>query len=444
MLNWEGILNHELSSGSTGACFGFAFKFPTFDRIKTKQKTMEKFTGIIGVVVLLGAAYLLSNNRSKIDFKLVFWGLALQLGFALFILKTPIGLPFFEFFDTAIKKLLSFSDKGGDFLFASFITNQVETPLINFAVRVLPTIIFFSALIAVLYHLGVMQFVVKGIAKLVQKTMGTSGSETLSVVASIFVGQTEAPLLVRPFVKGMTKSEIMTIMVGGFATVAGGVMAIYVAMLKDIPGIAGHLMAASIMSAPAAIVIAKIMYPETEESETKGTLKVNVEKTADNVMEALGDGAIDGLKLAANIAAMLIAFVAMIAMIDWLLEFANTSLAEIFGFIFRPLAWCMGAPWNEADTLGTLLGEKIVLTELIAYKDLSDIRAAGELSDRTAIIASYALCGFANFASIGIQMGGIGGIAPTRKKDISKIALKAMIGGAIASWITASIAGILI
>ncbi len=405
---------------------------------------MERFTGIIGVLVLLGIAYLLSNNRSKIDYKLVVWGLGLQMVFALFILKTPIGLPFFEFFDMLIKKLLSFSDMGGDFLFASFVTGNVEAPLINFAVRVLPTIIFFSALISVLYHLGVMQFIVKGIAKVVQKTMGTSGSETLSVVGSIFVGQTEAPLLVKPFVKGMTKSEIMTIMVGGFATVAGGVMAIYVAMLTDIPGIAGHLMAASIMSAPAAIVVAKILYPETEVSETKGSLTVNVEKTADNAMEALGDGATDGLKLAANIGAMLIAFVAMVAMIDGLLGFANTSLAELFGFIFRPLAWCMGAPWEEAGTLGTLLGEKIVLTELIAYKDLSELRVAGEISDRTSIIASYALCGFANFASIGIQMGGIGGIAPSRKKDISQIALKAMIGGALASWITASIAGMLI
>ena len=405
---------------------------------------MERFTGIIGVFVLLGIAWLLSNNRSKIDYKLVMWGLGLQMVFALFILKTPIGLPFFEFFDMLVKKLLSFSDIGGDFLFASFVTEKVEVPLINFAVRVLPTIIFFSALIAVLYHIGIMQVIVKGISKVVQKTMGTSGSETLSVVGSIFVGQTEAPLLVKPFIKSMTNSELMTIMVGGFATVAGGVMAIYVAMLSDIPGIAGHLMAASIMSAPAAIVVAKILYPETEVSQTKGTLTINVEKTADNAMEALGDGATDGLKLAANIGAMLIAFVAMVAMIDGLLSFGNTSLAEIFGFIFRPLAWCMGAPWEEAGTLGTLLGEKIVLTELIAYKDLSKLRLAGEISDRTSIIASYALCGFANFASIGIQMGGIGGIAPERKKDISKIAVKAMIGGAIASWITASIAGMLI
>ncbi len=405
---------------------------------------MERFIGILGVVLLLGIAFLMSNNRKAINYRLVAWGLGLQLTFALFILKTPIGLPFFTFFDSLIKKLLAFSDKGGDFLFASFVSGQVEAPIINFAVRVLPTVIFFSSLIAVLYHLGIMQFVVKWIAKIVQKTMGTSGSETLSVVGSIFVGQTEAPLLVRPYVKGMTRSELITVMIGGFATVAGGVMAIYVKMLGDIPGIAGHLMAASIMSAPAAIVIAKIIFPETEESETKGTLSVHVEKTADNAMEAMGDGATDGLKLAANIGAMLIAVVAMVAMFDGLLSFANTSLAELLGFLFRPLAFCMGAPWEEAGTLGTLLGEKIVLTELIAYKDLSEIRQLGTLSDRTAIIASYALCGFANFASIGIQMGGIGGIAPSRKKDIAKLAMKAMIGGALASWITASIAGILI
>jgi len=405
---------------------------------------MERFTGVLGIVVLLAVAFLMSNNRKRIDYRLVLWGLGLQMAFALFILKTPIGLPFFEFFDMLIKKLLAFSDKGGDFLFASFVTGQVETPLINFAVRVLPTVIFFSALMAVLYHSGIMQFIVRLIARVVQKTMGTSGSETLSVVGSIFVGQTEAPLLVKPFVRGMTQSELITVMIGGFATVAGGVMALYVKMLEDIPGIAGHLMAASIMSAPAAIVVAKIIFPETAESETKGTLQVDIEKPADNIMEALGDGATDGMKLAANIGAMLIAIVAMVAMVDGILSFANTSLAEILGWLFKPLAFCMGAPWSEAGTLGTLLGEKIVLTELLAYKDLSDIRKMGELSDRTAIIASYALCGFANFASIGIQMGGIGGIAPERKKDIAKLAFKAMIGGALASWITASIAGILI
>ncbi|MDO6802256.1 nucleoside transporter C-terminal domain-containing protein [Wenyingzhuangia sp. 1_MG-2023] len=405
---------------------------------------MEHYIGVIGILFLLLVAYLLSNNRLAISIKTILWGLGLQLAFALLILKTRVGLPFFKFFDSSIKKLLEYADKGGDFLFSSFITGQVEAPIINFAVRVLPTIVFFSALMAFFYHIGIMQWIVKLIAKVFQKTMKTSGSETLSVVGSIFVGQTEAPLLVKPYVKNMTKSELMTIMVGGFATVAGGVMAIYVKMLHQIPNIAGHLMAASIMSAPAAIVVAKIMYPETQKSETEGTLNTNIEKTANNSIEAIGDGAIDGLKLAANIAAMLIAIVGMVALINGMLHFINTSLSEIFGYMFQPLAFLMGIPWSESHVFGTLLGEKIVLTELIAYKDLAILRSNNEISDRSATIASYALCGFANFASIGIQMGGISAIAPNRKKDISKLVLKAMVGGAIASWITACLAGLIL
>lgn len=405
---------------------------------------MFRFIAVIGIVFLLGVAFLLSNNRKKINYPLIIKGLILQIGFALLILKTPVGLPFFKFFDTGIKKLLSFADKGGDFLFASFISGEVESPIINFAVRVLPTIIFFSALMAMLYHIGIMQIVVKAISKVVQKILGTSGSETLSVVGSIFVGQTEAPLLVKPYVKNMTRSELLTVMVGGFATVAGGVMAIYVKMLDNIPNIAGHLMAASIMSAPAALIIAKIIFPETEDSETKG--KVSFQKTNKdgNVVEALADGAVDGLKLAMNIAAMLIAIVGMIAMVDGLLSLVNTSLSEIFGFFFKPLAFIMGIPWHEAGAFGTLLGEKIALTELIAYKDLGVMKEAGQLSERTAQIASYALCGFANFASIGIQIGGISGIAPNRKKDVAKLAMKAMIGGALASWITACLASLIL
>jgi CNT family concentrative nucleoside transporter len=295
-----------------------------------------------------------------------------------------------------------------------------------------------------MYYLGILQKIVKAIAYVMQKTMGTSGSETLSVAGSIFVGQTEAPLLVKPFIKGMTKSELMTIMIAGFATVAGGVMAIYVKMLSDLPNIAGHLMAASIMNAPAAIIIAKIMYPETEESETMDSLSINVETNAGNLVEAVGDGAIDGLKLAANIGAMLIAVVAIVAMVDGALSYAGTSLSEILGSALKPLAWTMGVPWNEAGIVGGLLGEKIVLTELIAYSNLQEIILADGLTERSAIISSYALCGFANFASIGIQLGGIGGIAPERKKDIAKLATKAMIGGAIATNLTACIAGILL
>ena len=405
---------------------------------------MERLIGILGIIVLLGIALAMSNNRNSIPWRLVAWGLGLQLLFAIFILKTPMGQPFFGAVDTVFKKLLSFSDAGSDFLFKSFSTGVVEAPLMNFAFRILPTLIFFSSLITVFYHLGIMQFIVKWIARAMQKTMGTSGSETLSVSANIFVGQTEAPLMVRPFVSKMTKSELMAMMVGGFATVAGGVMAIYVKMLEDIPGIAGHMMAASIMSAPAALVIAKIIYPETESSETMGELNITLEKKDGNVMEALSRGATDGMKLAANVGAMLVAFVAMIALVNAILGLIDLSLQQILGWIFSPLAWTMGVPWSDAGTIGTLMGEKLVLTELIAYGDLAELRSTNSISDRSAIIASYALCGFANFASVGIQLGGIGGIAPERRKDLSKLAMKAMIGGALASWLTATLAGILI
>ena len=401
--------------------------------------------GILGIFVLLGIAYILSNNKSKIDFKLVSWGLVIQFLFALLILKSPIGKPVFSYLDKIITKLISFSDAGGDFLFKSFVPDVgFHVGLINFAFRALPTIVFFSGLMAVMYHLGIIQFVVKWIAKGMQKTMGTSGSETLSVSANIFVGQTEAPLMVRPFISKMTKSELMSVMTGGFATAAGGVLALYVIWLKDIPGIAGHLLAASVMSAPAAMVIAKIIYPETEESETMGDLKIEVEKTDTNSLDALGRGATEGLKLAVNVAAMLVAFVSVVAMFNYILGFGGTSLQEIMGLLFKPLAWTMGVPWEEAEIMGTLMGEKLALTELIAYGDLRNFISNGELSERTAIIASYALCGFANFGSIGIQIGGLSSIAPNRRSDIASLAFKAMIGGALASWITASIAGILI
>ena len=405
---------------------------------------MDRFTGIIGAVVLLAIAYGMSNNRSAISKRTVLWGLGLQLFFALFILKTPIGQPFFSAVDRIFLKLLSFSDAGSDFLFKSYGTGVVEGPLMNFAFRILPTIIFFSSLMALLYHFGIMQRVIRWIAVTVQKTMGTSGSETLSVSANIFVGQTESPLMVRPFINQMTMSELMAVMTGGFATVAGGVMAIYVAMLSNIPGIAGHLMAASIMSAPAALVMAKIIFPETEESETLGDLRIEVERPDDNAMEALSRGATDGVKLAVNVGAMLVAFVAFIAMVNGILGFVDLTIQQILGWLFQPLAWTMGAPWSEAGILGQLMGEKIVLTELIAYADLSQLQAENAISDRTAIIASYALCGFANFASIGIQLGGIGGIAPSRRKDLAKIGMKAMIAGALASWLTATLAGIII
>ena len=405
---------------------------------------MERLIGIAGILVLLSIALAMSNNRKAISWQLVTWGLGIQLLFAIIILKTPVGVPFFGAIDIGIKNLLSFSDAGSDFLFKSFRSGVVEDPLMNFAFRILPTLIFFSSLIAVLYHVGIMQFIVKWIARFMQKSMATSGSETLCVSGNIFVGQTEAPLLVRPFISKMTKSELMAIMVSGFATVAGGVMAMYVSMLGDVPGIAGHLLAASIMSAPAALVIAKIIYPETETSDTFGNIKITLDKKDDNIMEALSNGATNGMKLAANVAAMLVAFVAIIAMINAILGLLDLSLQQILGWIFSPLAWVMGVPWNEAGIIGSLMGEKLVLTELIAYGDLAELMVANSISDRSAIIASYALCGFANFASVGIQLGGIGGIAPERRKDLAKLGLKAMFGGALASWLTATIAGLLI
>ena len=403
------------------------------------------FQGLIGMILLLGIAFVLSNNRRKINYRIIVWGLSLQFIFGILILKTPLGKPLFGFFDKVITKLISFSDSGSDFLFKSLVPGVgYHEAMVNFAFRALPTIIFFSSLMTVLYHFGVIQFIVKWISRIMQKSMGTSGSETLSVAANIFVGQTEAPLMIRPFIRNMTQSELMAVMTGGFATVAGGVLALYVIWLKDIPGIAGHLLAASVMSAPAAMVVAKIIYPETDLSETSGNLNIIIEKPDSNAMEALGRGATEGLKLAANVAAMLVAFVALIAMVNYLLTFADTSIQGILGFVFRPLAWAMGISWEEAQMVGVLMGEKITLTELIAYSDLRDLILEQAISDRTAIIASYALCGFANFASIGIQLGGIGGIAPERRKDLASLALKAMLGGALASWMTASIAGILI
>jgi len=406
---------------------------------------MGSLLGILGLFTLLSIALLLSENRSAINIKTVFYGLIFQLIFALFILKTPFGAPIFSFLDKSINILIGFSSSGSDFLFKSYIDGVGFHPgLINFAFSTLPTIIFFSSLVAVLYHFGILQAIIKFIARRMQLTLGTSGSETLSVAGNIFLGQTESPLMVRPFVSKMTKSELMAVMTGGFATVSGGVLAIYVSWLTDIQGIAGHLLAASVMSAPAALVVAKIIYPENEESQTMGDVNVNIEQTNINGMEALSNGATDGLKLAANIAAMLIAFISFVAMVNYFLSFGGTSMEQIFGIIFRPLAWTMGVPWNEAQLVGMLMGKKIVLTELVAYGDLQNLMRDGMISERSAIISTYALCGFSNFASIGIQLGGIGAMAPERKKDLAKLVTKAMFGGAIASWLTATIAGLLL
>ncbi|MBL8851926.1 MAG: hypothetical protein JNG89_19795 [Planctomycetaceae bacterium] len=436
---------------------------------------MGRYQGLIGVAVLLGIAWLLSNNRRRVNLRIVIWGLSLQVLFAIIILRSPVGYPFFNLLDRGVAQLLAFSDEGASFLFKPLnpqyevqydslppqpedgataaeperlrlraVNNGSIAPMVQtLAFVVLPTVIFFAALMSVLYHLGVMPLVVRSLAWVMQKTMGTSGAETLSVAADIFVGQTEAPLFVRPFLPGMTRSELMTVMCGGFATIAGGVMAIYVGVLRDhLPNIAGHLMAASVMGAPAALVIAKIMHPETELSQTAGGATIKLERRTRNLLEAVGNGATDGLRLALNIAAMLIAIVALVALVNFILKQVGTSMEGILAIGFRPIAWCIGIPWDECGTVGTLLGEKIVLTELIAYLHLSELMSNNGLSERSAVITSYALCGFANFASIGVQIGGIDALAPERKGDASEIAFRAMIGGALATCLIAAIAGV--
>lgn len=407
---------------------------------------MNSNSGLLGVLIILVIAYLLSDNRRNIKIKIILWGLGLQFFFSLLILRTTFIKSQFSYIDFFFKKLISFSDAGGDFLFKSFIPEiGYHGALVNFAFRALPVIIFFSSLTSMLYYLGIPQIIIQLISKIMQKTMKTSAPETLSVSANIFLGQTEAPILVRPYISSMTNSELATIMTGGFATTAGSVLAIYVIWLESIPGIAGHLLAASIMSAPASIVIAKIIFPELRNPLIVDHINIQTIKKDENIIDAVVQGALDGLKLAVNVGAMLIAFVSIIAMINYIFNFVfNQTFQNILGIALSPLAWSMGIPWKEANVVGTLMSEKIILTELIAYSNLSQIIKEGLISERSAIISSYALCGFANFSSIGIQLGGLNTIAPKRKKDLSKIVFKAMIGGALASFLTATIAGILI
>ena len=437
---------------------------------------LQKSIGFLGIFVLLGLAWLLSNNKKKINYRIIIWGLLLQIIFAIIILKTGPGQAVFFFARAFITQLLSFTDVGASFLFGNLymgdpdivqnigvggtlqLWDSAAEKFVNigiiFAVHILPTIIFFASLMGVMYHLGVMQKIVQGMAWIMAKTMGTSGAESLSAAGNIFVGQTESPLLIRPYVSDMTRSELMAIMVGGFATIAGGVMAAYVRFGVD----AGHLMAASVMSAPAALVVAKIMYPEIEESKTKGVVKLEVKKKTANIIDAAANGAADGLRLAVNVGAMFMAFIALIAMINFFLgkiddiinfiTFNQTnfdwdlSLRKIFGIIFSPLALVMGVDFKDIFHFGNLLGTKISINELVAYVELTSLKET--ISERSFIIGTYALCGFANFSSIAIQIGGIGSIAPERKSDLAKIGIKAMLGGAIASWLTATIAGILL
>jgi CNT family concentrative nucleoside transporter len=405
-----------------------------------------------GLLVMLLIAWALSNNRRMIPWRTVVMGTLLQFVFAVLILKTAAGRAVFEVASNLVTGFLDFSDAGAAFVFGDNFREHF------FAFKVLPTILFFSSVITVLYYLGILQKVVKVFAWVMMRVMGTSGAESLSASANIFVGQTEAPLLIRPYVATMTKSELMAVMTGGFATIAGGVLAAYVGM--GIP--AGHLLAASVMSAPAALVMAKIMFPETEESLTAGAVRVEVEKPWVNVIDAAAEGAAAGLKLVLNVAAMLIAFLALVALLNaglmklgeginellrpmgYQLIAQQLTLEWLFGWALRPLAWLMGVPWAEADEVGTLLGIKTVLNEFVGYVKMGEMVAAGQLSPRSVAIATYALCGFSNFSSIAIQIGGIGGIAPERKSDLARLGLRAMVAGSLACFQTATIAGMLL
>lgn len=425
---------------------------------------MERFTGIIGIVIILGLAFLWSNNRKKINYRVVVTGLLLQLALAIFILKVPIGQDIFYWLGQAINKLLDFSQEGSMFVFGDLtkVTSILPEGVVRAGVFIfilLPTIIFVCVLVAMAYHVGLMQRIVAVIARFVHWAMRVSGSEALSNVASAFVGQVEAQIMIRPYLSGMTRSELLASMTGSMACIAGGVMAVYISM--GVP--ASYLLAASLMAAPGALVISKIVYPETQESETKGRVKLEVKTEYTNMMDAISHGATDGMKISINVIAMLIGVIALIALVDALLGYFGLFLGwtglsldflglnvdalrlkDVVGAFFRMFAIVMGVPPSESLQVGSLMGTKMVINEFVAYSDLSPMIEQGVLSAKSIVIASFALCGFANFSSIAIQIGGIGTIAPERKADLAKLGFKAMICGTMASYVSAALAGILV
>jgi CNT family concentrative nucleoside transporter len=412
--------------------------------------------GLLGLAVLVGIAWSLSDRRDRIDWRLVVAGIGLQLLFAVIVILLPGGREFFDYFARFFVKIVEFAIVGSQFIFGDLASIQKFGFV--FAFQVLPTIIFFASLMAVLYHLGVMQKIVQGMAWVMLKVLRTSGAESLSVAANVFVGQTEAPLVVRPYIARMTQSELFTMMVGGMATIAGAVLAAYIAMLgggDEAQSLfyARHLLAASVMAAPATIVISKLLKPEVDESLTRGEVRLHVEKTAENVIEAAANGAADGVRLALNVGGMLLAFIALIAMIDFPLGWIGTatgieaaagqplSLSMMLGYLLAPLALVIGVPWHDAVAVAGLIGEKVVTNEFVAYVHLNEIKDT--LSPKAVLISTYALCGFANFSSIAIQLGGIGGLAPDRRSDLARLGLLAVLGGTLATMMTATIAGVL-
>jgi concentrative nucleoside transporter, CNT family len=406
---------------------------------------------LVGLIVILGLAYALSTNRRAIDRRTVLWGLTLQIVFALLVLKTAAGQATFQRLGALINRLLDFAFVGSSFVFGPLGDKEVWPRIMTtvlgpegarygvvFAFQVLPTIIFIAALFAILYYFGVMQVVVRLFALVMRRVMKASGAESLNVAASIFMGQTEAPLTIRPFLPKMTESELMTVMTSGMAHISGGIMAAYILFGIE----AKHLLTAVIMTAPGTLMMAKIFVPETEQPETMGTVKLEVERTDVNVIDAAGRGTGEGLSLALNVGAMLISFLALVALVNALLGIVGLSLQQIFGWVFAPIAWSMGVPWHDAPVIGNLLGTRMALNEFVAYSQLGPLKAS--LDPRSFTIATFALCGFANFSSIGIQIGGIGALAPNRRHDLARLGLRAMLAGTLANFVTATIAGFLL
>ena len=406
---------------------------------------------IAGLALILAIAYCLSSARHAIDYRTVAWGLTLQGLFALIVLKTEAGRLVFQQLGALMTRLLNFTYVGSSFVFGPLGDPEVWPKIVTgvlgeegsryaniFAFMVLPTIIFIAALFAMLYYFGVMQVIVRIFAVIMRRFMRASGAESLNVAASIFMGQTEAPLTIRPFLPRMTESELMTVMTAGMAHISGGVMAAYILFGVE----AQHLLTAVIMTAPGTLMMAKLFVPETGKPETSGTVKLEVEETDVNVIDAIGRGTGEGLRLALNVGAMLISFLALIALFNALLGLVGLSMQQIFGWVFAPIAWSLGVPWRDAPTIGNLLGTRMVLNEFVAYSQLGPLKAT--LDPKSFTIATYALCGFANFSSIGIQIGGIGALAPERRHDLARLGIRAMLAGTFANFVTATIAGMLL
>lgn len=408
---------------------------------------MERFTGVLGILAVLAVAYLFSADRVSIKPRVLFWGLGLQIGFAFLVLKTPLEAAF-RYISSGVNHLLDYAAEGSKFVFSDKLGAPSDMFGTIFAFQVLPIIIFIASLFAILYYLGVMQILVRAMAAAMLKVMGTSGAESLNVAASVFMGQTEAPLTIRPFLAGMTESELFTVMASGMAHVSGAVMAAYV-LIAHVE--IRHLLTAVIMTAPATLMLAKMLVPETGSPVTAGIVKIEVERPGVNVIDAASRGAADGLHLALNVGAMLIAFIGLIALLNGillalhdtrLLGWVPSTMQEILGRIFSPVAWLLGVKWKDCATVGNLLGTRLILNEFVAYADLGRIGAT--LDPRSFVISTYALCGFANLSSIAIQVGGIGALAPTRKSDLARLGLKAVACGTMANFMSACIAGMMV